>query len=305
VVRALGGLLVLTLAAVLSFTAIFAVLDRSPGDATITVGSKSDTEGLILGELMAQMLEAHTELAVERKLGLGGTMVCFEALRAGAIDLYPEYTGTGLMAILGLPVETDPALVFQRVSERFAVQYDMLWLPPLGTFNNTYALAMTEAKAAELGIERISDLAAQRELRCGFTNEFMVRDDGYPALRVAYALDFEETPKSMEAGLMYGAVDSGAVDVICAYATDGRIETLGLRTLVDDRGFFPPYQAAPLLRRSLLAGNPELGRVLERLDRHISDADMRRLNGAVDSGAVTPAAAARDYLSRSGLLGFQ
>jgi glycine betaine/choline ABC-type transport system substrate-binding protein len=230
-------------------------------------------------------------------------MVCFEALRAGAIDLYPEYTGTGLMAILGLPVETDPELVFQLVSERFAVQYDMLWLPPLGTFNNTYALAMTEARAVELGIERISDLFAHRELTCGFTNEFMVRDDGYPGLREAYGLDFERPPKSMEAGLMYGAVAAGAVDVICSYATDGRVESLGLRTLVDDRDFFPPYQAAPLLRRPLLAGNPELGLALGRLDRHISDADMRRLNGAVDSGAVTPAAAARDYLSRSGLLG--
>lgn len=280
---AVGGLLGFVIFSAVLFRIVFALVDLGAGNRKnlVIIGSKADTEGILLSEVMAELIEQHTHLRVLRKSALGGTEICFHALRAGAIDLYPEYTGTALMTILGRPAEHDSARVFSLVRSEFARRYQLTWLPPLG-FDNTFALAMRADKARRLGIRRISDLVHHPELRAGFTAEFMSRRDGYPGLKKRYGLDFSTDPRSMQAGLMYGAVGAGQVDVISAYATDGRIEKLHLTTLEDDAHFFPPYQAAPLVREATLAVHPEIRAALAPLAGHVDNAEMRHLNAEVD-----------------------
>ena len=281
--KAILGLFGFVAASVAIFALIFALMDL--GDARredrIVIGSKAFTESLLLAEVMARLIEEETGVRVERKVNLGGTHICFEALKNGEIDLYPEYTGTGLAAILKKPVVSDRARVLAQVRREFAERWELTWLDPM-EFNNAYALAMTAEKAGSLGVRRISDLARHRTLVAGFPSEFMARDDGYPGLKKTYGLEFHTEPKAMEAGLMYGAVHGNKVDVIAAYATDGRIDKLGLRILEDDRGFFPPYQAAPLVRESTLRRHPKVRRALGVLAGKLTDAEMRRLNAAVD-----------------------
>jgi glycine betaine/choline ABC-type transport system substrate-binding protein len=280
---AVGGLFGFVAASAVLFKLVFALVDLGAGNRNnlVIVGSKADTEGMILGAAMAELIEHRTHLRVQLKSALGGTEICFHALSSDAIDVYPEYTGTALMAILDQPAERDPARVFSFVSREFARRYGLVWLPPL-RFNNTYTLAMTAGRARALGIQRISDLARHPELRAGFTAEFMSRRDGYPGLEKRYGLHFSTAPRSMEAGLMYGAVSTGQVDVISAYATDGRIDKFGLVALEDDAHFFPPYQAAPLVRAETLARHPEIRAALAPLSGKVDDAEMRRLNAEVD-----------------------
>lgn len=284
-----GILLLLSLIAVNVglFKLVFLLLDLrdQKGEATVVIGSKAFTESIVLAEVMAQLITRRTDLKVERRLNLGGTHICFNALRAGEIDLYPEYTGTGLMAILEKPVISDPRRVLKVVRKEFLDRFELLWLEPMA-FNNTYALAMSKKKAARLGIETISDLASHPGLSAGFTSEFMARADGYPGLKKLYALNLEAG--SMEAGLMYGAAREGKVDVISAYATDGRIDKMKLRVLIDDKHFFPPYQAAPLIRRQTLALHPEIKRALEPLYGKLGDTRMRKVNADVDIDGQRP-----------------
>lgn len=293
---AIAGLFAFALAAFAIFRGVFAVLDaHGSRQSAIRIGSKADTEGILLGEIMAQLIEQRTHLTVRRRLDLGGTQVCFQALESDAIDLYPEYTGTGLMAILDRPASTDRRQVFSTVRRDFSRRWSLVWLPPLA-FNNTYALAIRASTARRLDIRRISDLAGHPGLRAGFTAEFLARRDGYPGLEKRYGLHFTEAPRSMEAGLMYRALADRAVDVISAYATDGRIEKLGLVVLDDDRHFFPPYQAAPLVRHDTLLAHPELRRVLGVLGGRIDDAEMRRLNAEVDIQGRRPRDVARAFV---------
>jgi len=261
----------------------------------IRVGAKNFTEQEILGELAAQLIERHTSLAVERRFGLGGTGVCHAALRAGELDLYIEYTGTALMDILKARPAGPPDTVFCQVARAYRRRFGLEWLPPIG-FNNTYAIAVRDAAAEQHGWERISDLIdAAPTLSAGFTSEFMARPDGYPGLKKAYGLAFGRT-MDMDPGLMYQALADGQVDVICAFATDGRIEAYDLRILADDKRFFPPYDAAPVVRGRLLRLHPELRDALAPLAGSLDDATMRQLNYAVDELHRSPRQVARAWI---------
>lgn len=269
---------------------------RAPAPATVTVGSKNFTEQLILGELLAQTIEAATPLKVERRLNLGGTMICHQGLARGDLDVYAEYTGTALTAILKEPVLTDPDAAYRAVALAYPERFDCEWLCPFG-FNNTYALTVRRGFAETNGLKRIGDLAPLAAgLRAGFTAEFMERDDGYPGLRRAYGLAFGSAT-DMDPALMYRAVAGGQVDVICAFATDGRIAAYDLVMLEDDRHFFPPYFAAPVVRREALDRYPALRRALEALGGRLDDAAMRRMNFAVDDGKEDPAAVVARFLA--------
>jgi glycine betaine/choline ABC-type transport system substrate-binding protein len=297
--RAVLVLLGLVALAVALLRLSFVVVDIDHGTHrrdVVVIGSKADTEGLLLGEIMAQWLEAHGGVQVERRFQLGGTNVCFEALRSGAIDLYPEYTGTGLVAILHEAPRSDRVEVYRHVRDRFAGSYALVLLDPFG-FDNTYALAVPGSLAQRNGLHTISDLRGHPELRAGFAPEFLARADGWPGLAARYDLAFDEPPRSMEAGLMYRAAASGQLDVISAYSTDGRLDTLHLTVLDDDRHFFPPYEAAPLARRELLARHPAVRTALEALAHTLDDANMRRMNALIDEGHRPVREVARAFLS--------
>jgi glycine betaine/choline ABC-type transport system substrate-binding protein len=282
---------------------------------TVTVGSKQFTEQLILGELLAQLLE-DAGYPVERQIGLAGTDIVHQALVNDEVDTYVEYTGTGLLAILNmsLPAGTPTAgaaatpvagadAVYDIVKDEYAKQFNVAWLDPLG-FNNTYTLALTQERAAELGVETISDLiAVSGDLTFGATQEFLTRPDGLPGLMETYqGLQFADA-QGFDPGLVYQAVDSGDVDVISAFATDGRIPALGLVTLEDDLGFFPPYYAAPLVRQELLDEDPAVADVLNSLAGSLDDQTMADLNAEVDVEGEEPEDVARAFLEEQGLIG--
>lgn len=263
----------------------------------VRIGTKNFTEQVLLGELMAQLLERETELRVERRFDLGGTMICHAALVEGQIDLYAEYTGTALTAVLGRPVITDPDAAYRAVAEAYARQFDVRWLEPFG-FENGYALAIRADDARRWGIATVSELAARADrLRAGWAAEFSERPDGYPGLRTTYGLAFAQV-RDLDPSLMYAAIARGQVDVISAFTTDGRIASHDLVTLRDDRRFFPPYSAAPVVREVLLDRHPEVAAVLERLAGRLDTGGMRRLNAEVDEGGRSPASVARSFLDR-------
>lgn len=271
------------------------------GTGAVRIGSKNFTEQLVLGELMAQLIEDQTSLGVVRSFNLGGTMICHGALESGEIDVYPEYTGTALTAILDQPVVSDPKEALQIVSKDYREQFSADWLEPFG-FNNTYAITVRGSDAEERGWEDISDLsAAAGDLRAGWTAEFSERPDGYPGLRERYGLEFGEV-RDLDPGLMYQAIASGEVDVICAFATDGRIAAYDLKPLEDDLAFFPPYQAAPVVRTEILRAHPELRRVLEVLGGLLDDGTMQQLNYEVDEQKRTPHDVAREFLQENELV---
>lgn len=297
--RAIGVLAALVALSVVLLRLSFVVVDhdRDPHRSDLVIiGSKADTEGLLLGEILAQWLEANGGVRVERRFQLGGTQVCFEALRTGAIDLYPEYTGTGLVAILHQPPRSDRDAVLRIVRDRFASQFDLVWLEPFG-FDNTYAIAVPAALAQRDALTRISDLTEHPELVAGFATEFLARADGWPGLARRYDLAFDESPRSMEAGLMYRAAASGQLDVISAYSTDGRLDTMHLTVLADDRHFFPPYEAVPLVRRELLSRHPAVRAALLRLGHTLDEPTVRRMNALVDEGHRPVRDVAHEFLA--------
>jgi len=268
---------------------------------TLRIGAKNFTENLLLAEMIAQLLETHTKLRIERRFGLGGTMIAHNALNEGAIDLYVEYTGTALTTILNAPTMQDPEAVFDTVRDAYASRFNLVWLKPF-RINNSYALAVRRAEALKRGWATISDLAAAADgLRAGFTPEFSQRPDGYPGLKRAYGLRFRRV-YDIEAALMYRAVAEDEVDVISAYATDGRIDALSLTLLEDDRHFFPPYFAAPVVRKSVLVRHPEVRTVIAPLSEVLDDAVIRALNWAVDGEKKNPRQVATEFLHAKGLL---
>ena len=265
--------------------------------SVLRVGCKNFTEQEILGELVALLIERHTDLTVERRFGLGGTDICHAALVAGELDLYVEYTGTALLNVLGEGVINDSDGAFHVVASRYRDRFELEWLPPIG-FNNTYAIAVRGDQADANGWTSVSDLAAAAdELEAGFTSEFMERPDGYPGLRRAYGIEFGRAV-DLDPGLMYTALADGEVDLICAFATDGRIDEYDLRVLDDDRRFFPPYDAAPVVRRGVLREHPEVREALIGLARTLSDEEMRQLNFAVDVLRREPREVATQWLDR-------
>lgn len=273
------------------------------GAAELVVGSKPFTENRLLAEIFAELIEAQTPLKVERQFNLGATGICFEALRKGAIDLYPEYTGTALAAILQEPLNVSPAQAWQRVQTAFAERYQLIWLPPLG-FNNTYALVMRAERARQLGITSIQDLASrQPPLKLGFSHEFMARSDGWPGLKAAYRLpQTADQIDNFEHGLAYDALNTGRIDAMEAYSTDGKLQRYRLQLLRDDKGFFPPYQAAVVIRQASLQAHPQLRPLLERLSGLLDDASMQHLNYLVEESGQPLEAVARDFLQQHGLV---
>jgi osmoprotectant transport system permease protein len=243
----------------------------------IVIGSKNFAENRLLAEMFARLLEARTDLTVERRLNLAGTQVCFEALRTGAIDIYPEYTGTGLVTILGESPLRDETTVLNRVRGEFRARFDLWWLPPLG-FENAYELAVPSELAERNHLRTISDLARIADrLRAGLGYEFIERDDGLPGLRETYGLEFRQI-RALQQTLKYKAAGAGDVDCLDVYTTDGRLLVYDLTVLEDDLGFFPPYQAAPLVRGATLRSHPELSVVLGLLADALDESAMRQLN---------------------------
>ncbi|WP_422393060.1 glycine betaine ABC transporter substrate-binding protein [Neomoorella humiferrea] len=268
---------------------------------TVVVGSKDFTENIILGEIMAQLIEAHMDLKVERKLNLGGTLVNFNALKKGDLDLYADYTGTGLVAILKKNVINDPQKAYDTVQKEYNEQFKLKWLKPFG-FNNTYTLAVPEEVAQQRNLQKISDLKnVASEMVLGAEQEFFNRPDGYDGLIATYGLNFKSA-KQMETGLKYEAIGNKMVDIIDAFSTDGQLITYNLKILEDDKHFFPPYFAAPLVRMDTLEKYPQLEEVLNKLAGQLNDDEMRQLNYQVDEEKKEVAQVARDFLKKKGLI---
>ena len=262
----------------------------------IVVGSKNFTESDLLGEIVAQQIERRTAVPVERRFHLGGTFVCHQAITAGQIDLYVEYTGTAFTAVLKLPPGPSPDSVYQAVASEYRRRFGLVWGKPLG-FDNTFAITVRRADAARYGLKRISDLArVASRWHAGFGYEFLERADGFRGLASVYGLRFAAPPTAMDLGLTYRALAEGKVDVIAGNSTDGQIAALDLVALEDDRHYFPPYQAATVIRVQTLDTHPEVGRALAELDGKISDTDMQRLNALADVQHKDIAVIARDWL---------
>jgi len=266
------------------------------GSETIVVGSKNFTEGVILGEIVAQTIERETGLAVQRRFNLGGTLICDRALLNGDIDVYVEYTGTALTAIFRQPLGQDPAAVLTTVRESYA-RSGRAVLDPLG-FDNTFAILVRGRDARALALRTIDDAARHTSgWRAGFGYEFLERPDGYQGLASTYGLRFQEPPRVMDLTLTYRALASGQVDLIAGDATAGLISALDLVPLEDNRQYFPPYDAVPVARSDMLLRYPEVGAALETLAGRISAARMREMNHAADAGREDPSAIARRFLS--------
>jgi osmoprotectant transport system permease protein len=294
--RAAGALA----AAVVAAIVLLALSGRAdPRRTKVVVGSKNFTEQVVLGEILAAALEDRG-FAVDRRLNLGGTTLCHEAVRTGRIDVYVEYTGTALTEILGRPARSDRDGVQREVREGYA-PLGLTVCPPLG-FNNTFALVMRPDTSRRLGIRRLSDLAPYAEtLRVGLFGEFVERADGLPGLLAAYGFRLAVPPTEMDLGLLYPALQADRVDVVVGSATDGLIAANDLVVLEDDRHYFPPYDAVPVANTARLAAHPGIEGALSALAGRIDEAAMRRLNLAVDGAHRSPAAVAREFLRASGL----
>lgn len=272
-----------------------------PADRPIVVASKPFGESYILAEMFAQLLEARG-MRVDRRPGLGATDIAFRALRTGAIDVYPEYTGTGLLVILGEPPVSSAAVAYQRVAREFRDRYGIRWLPPLG-FQNTYAIAVRRRTADSLHLATLSDLAhVAPSLRAGLTPDFIGRPDGLPGLQRAYDLHLREV-RALVPAVKYQALAAGKVDVIDGYSTDGLIARYDLVVLTDDRHFFPPYEAAALVGPRLANDDPRAIAALSELSGRFDDTMMRALNERVEVDHVAPATVAHDALVSMGLIG--
>jgi glycine betaine/choline ABC-type transport system substrate-binding protein len=252
--------------------------------------------------MLADLVEAETDLPVDRRFNLGGTLVCFNALKLGGLDAYVEYTGTALTTILKEPPENDPARVRRRVAEVLSSRDGVTALEPFG-FENTFAILMRQADAERLGVRTISDAARHAAtLRPGFGPEFMNRPDGYAGLVRAYGLSFGAAPREMDRNLLYQALARGSIDLAAGDSTDGRIASLGLVVLEDDRRYFPPYEAIPLANTASLRKHPRLRAALDGLAGRITAEAMRRLNHEVDGRHRDPAEVAREFLRGQKLL---
>lgn len=260
------------------------LLSCSPSHSDrIVVGSKNFTESFILGELIAQQIEAHTNLKVERRFYLAGTYICQQAMLAGRIDIYPEYTGTALTAILKQGISRDKREVYQRVKGEYEQRFGLTLGPPLG-FNDTFAMEIRGEEARRLNVRTLSEAAQLApHWRAGFGYEFMERPDGYQGLVATYGLHFAEQPRIMDLGLLARALKAHQIDFAGGNATDGQIPALDLFVLDDDRHYFPPYEAVPVIREEVLQRHPELAGILEDLAGKISGNEMQQMNYAVDA----------------------
>jgi osmoprotectant transport system substrate-binding protein len=283
-----------------SFLSLLALLLSGcmPRSSGVTVGSKNFTEQLVLGELLAQYLGRSTA-PIDRRFYLAGSYICHQALLAGRIDMYVEYTGTALVAILKEKPVSDHAAVFNTVKDLYSRRFGLEVFPSLG-FDNTFAMAMRGADARRLRLKTLSDAAAiSPQLRLGVGYEFLERPDGYKGLATKYGFKFAESPRVMDLGLLYRALQNNQVDIVAGSNTDGLIAALDLVVLEDDKYYFPPYDAVPIVRRATLDRHPEVAAALNRLTGRITAEDMRRMNYAVDGEKKDAAAVVKDFLART------
>jgi osmoprotectant transport system substrate-binding protein len=265
------------------------------------IGAKNFTEQVVLGELLAQEIEARSNLKVERRFYLAGSYICHQALIAGRIDGYVEYTGTALTAILKQPINRDPQAVLGTVRQLYAARYKVTVGPPLG-FQNTFAMVVRGDDARRLHLTTLSQAAQYTpQWRLGVGYEFEQRPDGLPGLAAAYGFRFAEPPRTMELGLLYRALNAHQVDMIAANSTDGPIRAFNLAVLEDDKHYFPPYQAVPLIREDALKHWPQIQGALDALAGKITEEDMRGMNEAVDGGHRDPAIVVREFRTSKGL----
>jgi osmoprotectant transport system substrate-binding protein len=268
----------------------------------IVVGSKNFTEQLILGELFAQVIEARTHLPVERRFYLAGTFICQQAILAGRIDIYPEYTGTALTAVLKESPGSDKRDVYQRVTQGYESKFGLRVGPALG-FDDTFAMVIRGDDARRLHLHTLSQAVQfAPQWRAGFGYEFMERPDGYKGLVASYGLRFAEAPRIMDLGLLTRSLKDHQVDIIAGNNTDGLIPALDFFVLEDDHHYFPPYEAVAIMRGGMLKNHPEVGAALDALGGAISDDDMRRMNYAVDGEHRDPTGVVREFLIQRELI---
>lgn len=293
--RLIGALLVAIVLSSLLSSCVPSHTDR------IVVGSKNFTESMLLGELLAQQIEAHTHLKVERRFYLAGTYICQQAILSGRIDIYPEYTGTALTAILKERADSDKTDVYQRVKQDYEKKLGLTLGPPFG-FNNTFALEIRGDDARRLNLKTLSQAAAYTpHWRAGFGYEFMERPDGYAGLAAAYGLHFAAPPRIMDLGLLAQALKDHQIDMAAGNATDGLIPVFDLFVLEDDRHYFPPYEAVAVVRQQTLQRHPEIAHVLDDLADKISDQEMQKLNYALDGQHRDVKDVAHEFLKSKGL----
>jgi osmoprotectant transport system permease protein len=296
--RSNAGLFVfagVALATLLAFAGWFWLAERKT--ERIIIGSKSFTEQVILGELLAQVIERNTTLAVTRKFNLGDTLVCETALLAGDLDVYVEYTGTALTAIFKQPIQSDSDEVNRRVAAAYQATGRTM-LAPLG-FNNTFVILVRQTDAQQFGLKTISDAARQSaRWRAGFGAAFLDREDGYRGLTKAYGFQFATPPLAMDLSLTYRALDEKQIDLIAGDATNGLIAKLDLVALTDDRHYFPPYHAVPVIRTQTLQRYPQLGPAIARLANALDDSTMQQLNYLADVEHRDPTAIVEEFLKR-------
>jgi osmoprotectant transport system substrate-binding protein len=267
----------------------------------IVLGSKNFSEQVLLGEILAQHIEARTHQPVTRRFYLAGTYICQQALLAGRIDMYVEYTGTALTAVLRDPLTTDSSAVFARVQSEYKKRFGLEVLPSLG-FNNTFAIVVRGEDARRLNLKTISDAAPHaQDWRAGFGFEFMERPDGYAGLARSYGLAFAQSPRILDLGLLYRALLEKQVDIVAGNSTDGLLAARDLVELQDDKHYFPPYDAVPVARPETLARYPEARAALLDLSGKINDQEMRKMNYQVDGERRDAADVARDFLHAKGL----
>ena len=267
----------------------------------IVIGSKNFSEQALLAEILAQHLEDRLHQPVIRRFYLAGSYICQQALLAGRIDTYVEYTGTALTAILHDPIQSDPSAVFKQVKREYRQRFGMVVMPSLG-FNNTFAIVVRGEDARRLNLKTIDDAARYtREWRAGFGYEFMERPDGYAGLAKDYGLKFNAAPRILDLGLLYRALLSEQVDIIAGNSTDGLIAARDLVILEDDKHYFPPYEAVPIVRQEALNRFPGMNAAIEELAGKISDTEMRKMNYAVDGARRDIAEVAREFLQSKGL----
>ena len=268
-----------------------------PRERRVAVGTKNFTEQLVLGELLAQVLEERTTTPVERRFYLAGTYICHQAILAGRIDMYVEYTGTALAAILKQPVRSGSERVFETVRQQYRNRFNLTVLPSLG-FNNSFALAMRGEDARAKGLATLSQLAAYAPgMRIGVGYEFLERADGFSGLSKTYQLRFAAQPSVMDLGLLYRALQSKQVDIVAGSNTDAMIAALGLVVLEDDKNYFPPYDAVPIIRPQALNGMYGVQPALEQLSGRITTDDMRNMNFAVDGKKQNVSDVVRNFIA--------
>ena len=269
----------------------------SSGPRPIVVGSKNFTEQLVLGEILAQQLERRLGGKVARKLNLGGTLLAHQALVNGEIDVYPEYTGTALTAVLKLPVSSDASRVLAEVRTAYEKNWRLLWLQPFG-FNNSFAMVVSGEEARRGKLRTLSEAARYKtDWVMGVGYEFLQRPDGFAGLVKSYGLRIQGQVKTMDLGLLYRALEQRQVDMIAASATDGMLSVLDVTVLQDDRHYFPPYEAAPVVRADSIAAHPGMREALNELAGKLTDQAMQKLNYQVDGKHRPLADVARDFLA--------